>query len=374
MVASAGSKQVIELQSLRGLAALVVLLHHTTVYYALPAGWHEAAERVFDGRAAVILFFVLSGYVLTLSLTRQPITVINTLKFYYRRGWRIYPAMIFALAIGVIYWLLFRGMVPPPIVSNWMSPEYREVNVTAVDAIRPFLGFGAQFPVAIWTISIELIGSLVIPLVALALVRSRWVFWALTVALAGVAILMAPKLFSSTEYLVYFALGASVVLWSDRVAGWLRSDRSAVLAATAAALVLVLIQQIPGWRAGTGSTAPDLAYLLEGLAATALVGIVAARHDALPLLRHRSLIFLGDISYGLYLLHLPVLVLVAGFGTEWLALPPMTTNPFTATAILASVTLIITIPLSWMTYRFIELPGISMGRRLPGRPRLSATT
>lgn len=372
MVASPGSQQVVELQSLRGLAALMVLLHHCTVYYALPDQWFELAERLFNGRAAVILFFVLSGYVLTLSILRQPITVGNTLKFYYRRAWRIYPALVFAVAIGFCYWLLFKGAPRPPVMSDWMSLAYRQTNPGMAALVTPFLGFGGQYPVAVWTISIELVGSALIPFLALALTRSKWVFWGLTVVLLGVMLLMTQRLFGSTKYLVYFAFGASIVLWGPWLAKVLADRRVAAAAAVASIAALLLIQQVPGWLAGSRSTAPDIAYLLEGIAATALVAIVAVHREAAPLFKAPALVFLGDISYGLYLLHLPVLVFVAGIGTEWLRVPGMVDNPFIATAILIVVTLATTIPLSWLTYRFIELPGIAMGRRLPTGPRFGA--
>jgi len=57
-----------ELQSIRGLAALAVLLHHCSFLFVTSSTFHFFAEALFNAHAAVVIFFVLSGYVLVRSL------------------------------------------------------------------------------------------------------------------------------------------------------------------------------------------------------------------------------------------------------------------------------------------------------------------
>ena len=59
------SGQIIELQSLRGIAALTVAIGHALTYYYATSSY---GSMVLNGRGAVVVFFVLSGYVLTRSL------------------------------------------------------------------------------------------------------------------------------------------------------------------------------------------------------------------------------------------------------------------------------------------------------------------
>ena len=55
---------IVELQSLRGIAACAVMIGHALVYYETP-DWFRDIALLANGRAAVVIFFVLSGYVLT---------------------------------------------------------------------------------------------------------------------------------------------------------------------------------------------------------------------------------------------------------------------------------------------------------------------
>jgi peptidoglycan/LPS O-acetylase OafA/YrhL len=76
---------VMELQSLRGGAATIVLIHHClrSVY---PTPTTEiVADRALDAQAAVVFFFVLSGYVLSASLSRKALSVPEIVGFYIRR-------------------------------------------------------------------------------------------------------------------------------------------------------------------------------------------------------------------------------------------------------------------------------------------------
>ena len=87
------------LDALRGLAAVMVVFHH--FYLTLPSPWLEIAHGWLDwpglrpiiiGRPAVILFFVLSGFVLTRSMQRE--AELSLVKFVMRRCLRIYPPFL----------------------------------------------------------------------------------------------------------------------------------------------------------------------------------------------------------------------------------------------------------------------------------------
>jgi len=73
-----------ELQSVRGIAALIVLIHHCTFYYTDSERVRAFSELLLNAHAAVVLFYVLSGYVLSLSL-KDNFNREHTLRFYVRR-------------------------------------------------------------------------------------------------------------------------------------------------------------------------------------------------------------------------------------------------------------------------------------------------
>lgn len=102
--------------------------------------------------------------------------------------------------------------------------------------------------------------------------------------------------------------------------------------------------------------------IVEGVGAMMLVWAIAAQPEAFALLRHRFLIWLGDISYSLYLVHLSILGLITGFGTERLGLAFMTRSGEVATIVAMAATLAVTLLISDLIYRYIELPMIAMGK------------
>src|ERR1700733_11347309 len=103
-------KYIAELHSIRGIAALVVAVGHALVYYQTPQ-WFRAIGLTFNGRAAVVLFFVLSGFVLTKSLRSMPVQLKPLSDYYIRRFFRLYPALWFASAMALLYLLFIHRRV-----------------------------------------------------------------------------------------------------------------------------------------------------------------------------------------------------------------------------------------------------------------------
>jgi peptidoglycan/LPS O-acetylase OafA/YrhL len=105
------------LDSIRGLAACLVLLHHCWISSTdqLDAGFshalssyatlsHYIIDKLLAGRVAVIIFFVLSGFVLTISLQKRPLSYVS---FACKRFCRIYPAFAAAITLSYVlhYWI-----------------------------------------------------------------------------------------------------------------------------------------------------------------------------------------------------------------------------------------------------------------------------
>ena len=102
-----------ELQSLRGIAALIVAISHTSSIYALPSAARIAIDAVCNAHAWLIVFFVLSGYVLTGSLQRRGLSWKSVEGFYIGRLFRLFPALWVASAIAALFLFLFPPVVDP---------------------------------------------------------------------------------------------------------------------------------------------------------------------------------------------------------------------------------------------------------------------
>jgi peptidoglycan/LPS O-acetylase OafA/YrhL len=311
------------LDALRGCAALMVLACHVILFApALPpaATWALRFTPLFvlySGRAPVVFFFVLSGYVLTLSLLRPGAP--GPLGFALRRACRLLPPVAGAVLLSAaLRRLAFAG--PPPGYDPYLEAVMWQPAPAAWDLLRQSLLLGAdeQFGLdpALWSLVHEWRVSLALP-AALLFRRRPWLLLALGLVLQGLAtaggarqdlVLLGRHLGSTLAATLYFAApfaaGAALALGG----GGLRLEGEARAAAWVALL-------------GCAWLHSDLGYVIGSL-----LLIVMARGDgglARSLARPAPR-FLGRVSYSLYLVHMPVLACAAHLGAgrvpPWAAL------------------------------------------------------
>lgn len=359
------------LDSIRGIAAVVVLLHHELIL--IPAfsdffwaGYHADLAQIdnpleallfltplrllWAGHEAVILFFVLSGFVLALpwSEGRPP----HYLPFVIRRFCRIYLPYIAAAALAAALLTIVPHHESDPNslrhAGNWNNDAvgWR----TLVDYLFMLGSPGQQFVnKAMWSLVFEMRVSLVFPLLMLPLLRWRLLGAAgLIVALsAGAAALPAsPAWIAQTadtlHYAAYFALGAATAQRIGQIRAALAqcapTGRMAFLG-----LGLLLI-----WR-------PSYS---EAAALTALGAAIVICAALLPggierLLMRPALRWLGKISYSLYLMHVPVLLTIYYLARDSVPLAAILVAAFPASLLAA-----------WAFHIAVEAPSMRLGSAL----------
>ena len=345
---------IVELQSIRGVAALVVLVGHTLSYAQTPL-WSQSLLRAVNGHAAVVLFFVLSGFVLTRSLKASLDNISDVLRFYMRRIFRIYPALWFASLIGMAYIYFMHFQYPVEGVSDWFNNLYLHGTIGFLYRSRGFLGTAHLLPPG-WSIFVEIVASGILPLLAWSLYRRRQVFWMLFIALLLTSFLNKGSPYAVLTYLVDFAIGAYLAALSP---GW----RSAIAKlrpgqanlAFAAAILLLVVPRF-FWR--TYYDDPTL-QMVESIGAAGIIVLIVYSRLDVPALRTPSMLLLGDISFSIYLLHWPMMCIMAKLIAQ---LYTPGDNSLVFSLLLMAATLMITLPLSWLSYTYIELPGIRLGR------------
>lgn len=339
------NRRALHLDGLRGFAAFMVMLHHTviSVDFALYSGLATDSRFVWDlplsalpittagfGDLAVCLFFVLSGYVLALSFSRTRLGLASlVVKRYVRLGLPI-------LAVILVAWALqASGAMSNQHVARltgaaWLSSQ----NVYPPDflgALRDGL-YGAlvlghsQYDSSLWTMPIEFQGSLVL---IFAFIGCRWMFGPgqRREICCGI-LLLAFAMLMHGSVLLLFGVGAAAALFNVHK----YTENICRRGSVAAMLVFVglvlgtipfsqarpdlitwLVEAAPihhaiPWR----RTSPETFWHSMG----AILLLMAV--DANPALRawfsRRLLQYLGQISFPLYLVHVPILLSV-GCGT-----------------------------------------------------------
>ncbi len=291
-----------ELDGLRGLAILAVVLYHcqprlkgTWIYSASLWGW-----------AGVILFFVLSGFLITCILlgTRDKPHYLH--NFHGRRALRVWP--VYLLVLVVVYlnapWFIGPSVWDAIRTAPWLAYIFCVQNLFHL-ALPPALA-------PTWALAIEEQYYFVWAPVVRVLRRPWMLAAVLVAALVASPVLRHANLHSMTPtntliHLDGIALGSLVALafytlkLSRRV--WLAIGLAAfVLGITAAATI-------------AGGTAYLDSALAVGFAGAALAAIAStgARNPVSVMLRRGPLPFYGRISYGLYMTHISVFIYFGWF-------------------------------------------------------------
>jgi peptidoglycan/LPS O-acetylase OafA/YrhL len=257
-----------------------------------------------------------------------------------------------------------------PAITNWFM-LYLPAFPREPQLILAALAIDRSLIMPVWTIFIELMGSAIMPfLVAISLVKTRRFSWILfAMGVAAYTLVDAPHRLNSLVYMFDFALGT-----------WLASRHWKLFSVKSlpvvfgAALTLIFFRFV--WFAiSTGHAVPlyfgyadPLPMLVEGIAAFFLIGALASEHGRVRLLRGPWAVWLGNISYSLYLIHFPVAILVAKVLSRVFS---DRTSATTATAVLMTSGLAISFSLAFLIYRFIERPSIAFGKRVSKRFILS---
>jgi peptidoglycan/LPS O-acetylase OafA/YrhL len=346
-----------ELDGLRGLAALSVFGSH--VFGLIPHNEsllapHNPLRLFWDGHAAVMLFFVLSGFVLSIRFVQknQPLEPVG---FIIKRIARLYPAYWCALAIAIAlrhFTLLHNhlSLLSPWAASLWCVPLDLDGVIRHFFMISPGLN-NSQIDPVIWSLVREMKISLIFPAIIFIVRRTpRW-FYAATVLAIVVLLGFRLNFMESVPLFVagsYLAKYTEVQAWSSRI------PEKFKLALLPVALLFY----------GTGSICGQPSIATEYSAGVGSVILIVLFATSAPLKRFATsapVHLLGEVSYSFYLVHLPILLAVSS-----------ALYPHVHSVVLCSiVALLISIAISKVLFQFIEVPTQQCGKwivlRLPRR-------
>ncbi|MEW1838786.1 acyltransferase [Nonomuraea angiospora] len=370
------------LDALRGIGALAVVGEHLTTW-AMP--WLR--PTAFNlGIYGVLVFFLVSGYIIPHSLERHG----DVRAFWIGRVFRLYPLYLAVIGLVAVLspWIPLRPEVP------------RDASAVAAHAtmLMDVVGMGGVLN-TMWTLSYEmvfylltaalfvvgvrdgqgllpvvfaLIGSVAGLVLSGAPLSGPWLAWAsLAVFAVGMACVLSGRAVR-VGVVVLGVMALALLLMSSRVPWFGAAVLAVMFVGTAVhrwergqgrlrpvAIAAVLVASTPVWalNAGWWWVRPQVWSLTIVLAGVTFAGAMALRARRVPAV----LVRLGVISYSLYLVHLPVLLVVMHLVGE------MRWAPLPAQIGIGVVVLGVVVPLSWLSHRFLEQPMQRLGRRLADR-------
>lgn len=283
------------LQAGRAFAAVIVLLFHAHITLALPQYLDRSIFPVFKmGYSGVHFFFVLSGFVIMLAHGRDIGRPDRLGVFAWKRFRRIYPPLWAALLLVTPAVLLLPAIshntpldLAGILSSIALTPSNEEPLLTVAWTLRHEMLFYAVFGLAIWRPRIGL------PVAATWLGLSAILPW------TG---LSYPLVFFFTSQHLLFAFGALAFVAFER--GWVRWPAALLIGGLA---LFAVTWSLPLLKLPLNGIIGNWAFGLG--AAMAILGAAALeRSRGFPV--PRWLVFLGEASYAIYLIHAPVLYLV----------------------------------------------------------------
>jgi len=348
-------KRRLDVDGLRGIAVVAVVLYHFF------------PNLVPGGFVGVDIFFVISGFVITnLLIRQQPFSGRALLLFWGHRVRRLFPALFIVILFTLIAgWLVlwpaqFRELGESAAWSAAMLGNVYAFTKTGYFNVDPAwnpllnlwsLGVEEQFYLvwpalfaALWLICRR--RRVAIFWVILALLFVSWV-WGLTYSVSGFEL----NATSATFYLPWFRAwellaGAVVALLINKVrgrigGGWAPSSGRVVVNRTSYIVSFAVLIAALMWP--YTSERPSVYALAVVLATSLIIYLGTEIVPAQRLVGNPPLLWLGKLSYPLYLWHWPVLVIgaAAGFSVSFFHKSGLILGSFV---------------LAWLTWRFIETP------------------
>lgn len=332
------------LESLRGIAALIVAVHHGMAAFSVQLSDQPSLLRgvvnwllwITNPGASVMFFFVLSGYVLGLALQRNG----RFFSYVIRRAFRILPMFILSVLFAYACLTMVR-IEPPPIgitdffrQTFWPMPDTSQLisNLT-------FQSSSINGPA--WSIYPEILGSLFLPVLVFAhgFVGPRWkwgVFAACALALA----------FSDYRLVLWFYCGFFL---PGEIARMLKNPLIRLAAFVTGYLIIRYVGEYAEYFKFK-TIAPS------AIGGSMMIASIVSSRSFMAWLTTAPLRFMGRISYSFYLLHWPIFYLC------WFAYSQMFYQQgFVGNFSICILSVAAAIAVSAITYSLVEVPAIRLG-------------
>ena len=317
------SKYLPSIDSLRALAVLAVIIYHVDVNY-LPGGF-----------LGVDLFFVLSGYLISSLIIKEykKTGSLNLYNFYIRRARRLLPAVYFMITVGIVVMVMFNGVLLKKshldaifgyiYSSNWWYIFHK---------LDYFDSFGSQSPFKhLWSLAIEEQFYMIFPLLFLLINRKKKdkdgfyklnrnflyvILGVILVSLIAHIILFdinnISRIYFGTDtraFSLLVGVVGAILYPMDKLNTKITPQENLVYSVVSlisiAALITIMIytSEYNTWLYRGG-------FLLVAILGIIIIISSGKQHTVMAkLLSFKPVVFIGKISYSLYLWHFPVLVL-----------------------------------------------------------------
>lgn len=353
------------LNGLRFFAALAVIITHIELIKEqmdLPS-LHSSNKIVFElGGLGVVFFFVLSGFLITYLLLKEKeqTGTINVRKFYLRRILRIWPLYFLIVALGffVLPHLQFMDI---PYFTKFKT-HLSMINLVLFFVMLPNLAFAIFKPLPhigqSWSIGVEEQFYLIWPWILKKfknILKTLFVIIVLLVLLK-ISILIIFKTSPHNENLLilknFIAMLKIESMAIGGIGAWMVFKKKffqkilnnyILIGAIAAVFIMIYF---------TPDRLQDASFLLYSVLFLIIILNVSLNTNSFIQIENKAFVFLGNISYGLYMYHLIVIAAFIGFLRH---IGFAVDNSIVSQLVVYTGVVSLTVLVSWLSYRYFEM-------------------
>lgn len=341
----------VTLDGLRGYLALSVLFHHflITFHWKNNGVWQSLDDVYFQnyGEVGVAIFFMITGFLFTPKLLTSP-NKVDWIKLYESRVFRIYPLYFIFIAITSYIAFLNTDFILSENAN--LIKDYFKWFVFYGSSVNnfsdtPIIGSGVY-----WTLKYEWLFYISLPLIYTSF-KVGGNLAKIAIGLACILLYLKPINLAyntiSTEYFILFFIGG----FTSYIANNLKLPNKIIDSKIIS--LISLISLIYSLSLPKGLTIDKLFFI------SFFFIITACGNDLFGILRRKSSILLGEISYSIYLLHGFVLYLVF----TQAPIIDIASLEFETYLLFMPIVSMIVVSLSTITFLSIERPAIILGRK-----------
>ena len=302
------------LDSLRGLAAISVVLSHFIFAYRIDLESkyinYSPFHFFYDGFSAVTFFFILSGYVLTLSLKNQ--SEISIGIFYIKRFFRIMPMYLLTLIISYLCYNYYSVIITEPLSSSWIN-SFWDKPLSIVNMLKQLYFVRPMNDVELvpqnWSLKIEMMFSFLMPFLYIIYNKTN-------VKIFILFNLLLYLVFSVPVFIFQFSLGILLALNQEFIL-----NKFIIIKKKYKILLVLFITTLYTYRYtipmyyyyfvrkhSTILNNEDLIWILTGLGAFFSLVYCMSSNRLRFILEFKFLLLIGKISYAIYLTHFLILI------------------------------------------------------------------
>lgn len=373
------SRRIEALDSFRGIASILIMVTHF-ILYVTEIFQVENLSMIYDWLSWKLpYFFVLSGFVLTLSYIRAQKSSSSHIyrNFIINRIFRIFPLFMLTTIAVFILKVAFSAGADLEGASRFFNISWR-ISPTIPDLLHSLTLIGLSdtwtFNGPAWTLVFEMRYAIIFPLF-IYLLRRSWIYMLTFLCLSFMAYnvdaslervdifyaldFQLSNLCSMINYLAFYLAGIMLALNRDRLSSLYCSlTKQGTRMAT---IIAILAMLAPRWvpfivPQGAASFANNLVILLGiALWIVILINNKAVAH----IFTNKPLIALGRSSFSIYMWHTPIFIL------NYMLLRDHISIWF-----IIALSIIVTLVVARLSFRYIEQPLIALGHKLTNRSKI----